>query len=37
MLIGASIVIAAGVLIILRERYLKLKRGNARQHVTKYG
>lgn len=37
MLLGASIVIAAGVMIILREHYLKLKRGKGRQHVTKYG
>jgi drug/metabolite transporter (DMT)-like permease len=37
MLAGAAIVIAAGVLIILREHYLRLQRGKARQHVTKYG
>ena len=37
MLLGASIVISAGVLIILRERYLKIQRGKARQVVTKYG
>ncbi len=37
MLIGASIVIAAGVMIILREQYLKIQRGKGRQHVTKYG
>ena len=37
MLLGASIVIAAGVLIILREQYLKIQRGKGRQHVTKYG
>ncbi|MBT8412893.1 MAG: DMT family transporter, partial [Boseongicola sp.] len=37
MLLGASIVIASGVLIILREHYLKLQRGKGRQHVTKYG
>jgi len=37
MLLGSSIVIAAGVLIILREHYLKLQRGKGRQHVTKYG
>ena len=37
MLVGASIVIAAGVLIILRERYLKIQRGKARKVVTKYG
>ena len=36
-LLGAAIVIAAGVLIILRERYLKLQRGKARRVVTKYG
>ena len=34
---GAVIVIAAGVLVILRERHLRIKRGKARQHVTKYG
>ena len=37
MLCGATLVIAAGVLIILRERQLKLQRGRARSHVTKYG
>ncbi len=37
MLFGASIVIAAGVLIILRERYLRIQRGKARRVVTKYG
>ena len=37
MLVGASIVIAAGVLIILRERYLRIQRGKARKVVTKYG
>ena len=37
MLLGASIVIASGVLIILREHYLKIQRGKGRQHVTKYG
>lgn len=37
MLAGAALVIAAGVLIILRERYLHIQRGNARRHVTKYG
>ena len=37
MILGSVIVIAAGVLIILRERYLRLQRGKARQHVTKYG
>ena len=37
MLLGASIVIAAGVLIILRERYLRIQRGKARKVVTKYG
>ena len=37
MIIGSAIVIAAGVLIILRERQLRLARGKARQHVTKYG
>lgn len=37
MLVGASIVIASGVLIILREHYLKIQRGKGRQHVTKYG
>jgi len=37
MLVGAILVIAAGVLIIFRERKLRLQRGAARQHVTKYG
>ena len=37
MLLGASLVISAGVLIILREHYLKIKRGKGRQYVTKYG
>ena len=37
MLAGAGLVIAAGVLIILRERYLRIQRGKARRHVTKYG
>lgn len=37
MLFGAVIVIAAGVLIILRERYLRIKRGRARAVVTKFG
>lgn len=37
MIIGSTVVIAAGVLIILRERYLNLQRGKARQHVTKFG
>ena len=37
MLFGASIVIAAGILIILRERYLRIQRGKARRVVTKYG
>ena len=37
MLFGAAIVIAAGVLIIFRERQLKLRRGRARQVVTKDG
>lgn len=37
MLSGAAIVIAAGVLIILRERYLHIQRGKARKIVTKYG
>ncbi len=36
-MVGAAVVIAAGVLIILRERQLKLQRGKARQIVTKYG
>lgn len=36
-LAGAAIVIAAGVLIILRERYLHIKRGKSRNVVTKYG
>lgn len=37
MLGGAALVIAAGVLIILRERYLRIQRGKGRRHVTKYG
>ena len=37
MLGGAALVIAAGVLIILRERYLHIQRGKGRRHVTKYG
>lgn len=37
MLGGAALVIAAGVLVILRERYLRIQRGKARRHVTKYG
>lgn len=37
MLAGAALVIAAGVLIILRERYLRIQRGMGRRHVTKYG
>ena len=37
MLGGATLVIAAGVLIILRERYLRIRRGKGRKHVTKYG
>lgn len=37
MLGGAVLVIAAGVLIIFRERQLRLRRGRARQVVTKYG
>ena len=37
MLSGAALVIAAGVLIILRERHLRIQRGKARRHVTKYG
>ncbi len=37
MLAGAALVIAAGVLIILRERYLHIQRGKGRRHVTKYG
>ena len=37
MLVGASLVISAGVLIIFRERYLKLQRGKGRQHVTPNG
>ena len=37
MIAGSAIVIAAGVLIIFRERQLRLARGKARQHVTKYG
>lgn len=37
MLLGAAVVISAGVLIILRERYLRIRRGKARKIVTKYG
>ncbi len=37
MIIGSSVVIAAGVLIIFRERQLRLQRGKARPHVSKYG
>ena len=37
MLMGSALVIAAGILIILREHYLRLQRGKARQIVTKYG
>ncbi|MDJ1008544.1 MAG: DMT family transporter [Paracoccaceae bacterium] len=37
MLIGAAIVIAAGVLIIFRERQLKLRRGQARAAMSKDG
>ena len=37
MLLGAAIVIAAGVLIILRERYLRIQRGEARKVVTHHG
>lgn len=37
MLFGAAVVISAGVLIILRERYLRIRRGKARKIVTKYG
>ncbi|MEM7733693.1 MAG: DMT family transporter [Pseudomonadota bacterium] len=37
MLLGASLVIAAGIIIILRERYLGLKRGQARALKTPQG
>lgn len=37
MLVGAAIVILAGMLIILRERQLRIRRGKARRHVSKYG
>ena len=37
MLAGAALVIAAGVLIIFREHQLRLQRGKARRHVSKYG
>ncbi|QMU58783.1 MAG: EamA family transporter [Boseongicola sp.] len=37
MLGGAALVISAGVLIILRERQLKIQRGKGRKHVTKFG
>ncbi|GGM07386.1 DMT family transporter [Pseudooceanicola nanhaiensis] len=36
-LIGAAIVIAAGIVIILRERYLGLQRGKARQAKNPFG
>lgn len=36
-LVGAGIVIAAGVVIILRERYLGLQRGKARQAKNPFG
>ena len=36
MIAGSAVVIAAGVLIIVREQQLRLKRGQARQHVSKY-
>lgn len=37
MIAGAVLVVAAGVLILAREHYLKLQRGKAQQVVTKYG
>ena len=37
MLTGAAIVILAGLLIILREHQLNIRRGKGRRHVTKYG
>ena len=37
MLAGAALVIAAGALIIWREHQLRLQRGKARRHVSKYG
>ena len=37
MLTGAAIVILAGLLIILREHQLNIRRGIGRRHVTKYG
>ena len=37
MLLGASLVISAGIIIILRERYLGLKRGQARALKTPQG
>lgn len=37
MMLGAAVVIAAGVLIIFRERQLKLQRGKARAAMTKDG
>jgi drug/metabolite transporter (DMT)-like permease len=37
MLAGAAIVILAGLLIILREHQLNIRRGKGRRHVTKYG
>jgi hypothetical protein len=37
MLVGATIVIFAGIMIIWRERQLGLKRGKARPNVTPQG
>lgn len=37
MLIGATLIIAAGIAIVLRERHLGLKRGAARRHRTPHG
>lgn len=37
MLIGASLIIVAGIAIVLRERHLGLKRGAARRHRTPHG
>jgi drug/metabolite transporter (DMT)-like permease len=37
MLLGSAVVIAAGILIIWRERQLGLQRGKARPNVTPQG
>jgi drug/metabolite transporter (DMT)-like permease len=37
MLLGALVVVAAGLVIIYRESQLGLKRGQARKHITPQG